>query len=280
MLRSAVDTVCREEGASTIAVAFYDFETETGWSHLADRWFHAASTIKLAVLVALHDAAASGRLSLDARLHVRNRFVSRADGESYRIDPARDADGAVHAQIGRSMRLRELARHMIVRSSNLATNLLLDLVGPREAQETLERLGIPGIRLLRGVEDRRAWEAGINNEVTAHGLLELLRTIYRGEGLAQDSAGEMLDVLFAQELDCGIRAGLPASLRGQAQVASKTGDISDHTHDAGLVYLPDRKPYALVVLTAWAQAATTSRQGTVARVSRLVYDAFVAGAGA
>ncbi|HVS04332.1 MAG TPA: serine hydrolase [Thermoanaerobaculia bacterium] len=276
VLRTEVERLVREDGASDVAVAFYDFATETEWSLRGDRWFHAASTVKLAILLALWEAAARGHLSLDAPLHVRNRFISRRDGEPYRLDPARDADSEVYGQLGRAMRLRELAHHMIVTSSNLATNLLLDLLTPAGARDSLQRLGVEGIDLQRGVEDLRAHETGIDNRATAHGLLAVLRAIYEARGVSQEGAREMLDILLQQRFDRGIPSGLPEAVRETAQVANKTGDISTHTHDAGLVLLPERAPYAVVVLTAWP-AGGESRQSTVARVSAAVYARLIAG---
>ena len=142
-----------------------------------DRWFHAASTIKVAILVALAAAVGEHRFELYSRLAVRNRFLSAADGSPYRISSGRDANSDVHKHLGRTMRLEELALHMIATSSNLATNLLLDLVGVEYARGLLGTLGVDGLDLRRGVEDERAFEAGISNRATARGLVQLFRAI-------------------------------------------------------------------------------------------------------
>jgi beta-lactamase class A len=115
--------------SGTLGVSVYDYLSGLSWQFNGDRWFHAASVIKLAILVALYDAADQGRFSLGNRLHVRNRFMSVADGLPFRIDCSRDADAEVHAALGRTMQVRQLARRMIITSSNLATNLLVNLVG-------------------------------------------------------------------------------------------------------------------------------------------------------
>src|SRR5215211_2647815 len=159
----------------SVGVSLYDYLSGFHFSYNGSRPFHAASTIKIAVLAAVFDAFAQGRFTSDHRVHVRNRFLSAADGQPYRVQAARDADGDVHATIGRTMRIGELARHMIAISSNLATNLLLDIVGLDEARQTLARRGIRGIELQRGVEDERAFELGCSNRVTANGAVQLLR---------------------------------------------------------------------------------------------------------
>jgi beta-lactamase class A len=275
VLKQTVDDIARQAGASEIAVAFYDWETTTAWSLRGERWFHAASTIKLAILLALVDAVAAGNLEWDAWLHVRNRFASRVDAEPYRVAKERDADSQVHGEVGKLMRVRDLAERMIVASSNLATNLLLDLVGVREARETLERLGLPGIDVVRGVEDHRAFEAGINNRVTADGLLQLLRLLHEGRGIGAAGARQLVDVLARQELQSATRLGLPEGVRGRARVANKTGEIANAAHDAGLVYLPDRRPFALVVLSEWPAACSASRQAALGEVVAAVYRHFV-----
>ena len=129
------------------------------------------------MLLGVFDAVERGELTAEARVHVRNRFVSVANGRLYRVDSGRDAGGEVHERIGRTMRVTELARHMIVSSSNLATNLLVDLVGIDALRQTVRRLALEGVELRRGVEDDAAFEAGINNVVTADGLVRTLRAI-------------------------------------------------------------------------------------------------------
>lgn len=275
-LESRIEEIAREVGQESLAVSIFDYETGASWSRQGDRWFHSASTIKVAILFALFGAIDAGRFTLDSRLHVRNRFFSIVDGTPFRVAAARDADRAVHDAVGRTMRLEELARRMIVTSSNLATNLLVDLVGVDQAQQMLTRYGISGIELARGVEDEKAFEASFNNRVTANGLVSLFRVIHEGRGVLPESSAAMLDILFAQEFRSGIPAGLPASVRQQARVANKTGEISTATHDAGLVYLPDRQPYALAILTE-PDSAANHRMERVARVSAVVYE-WLAGA--
>jgi beta-lactamase class A len=156
---------------------------------------------------------------------------------------------------------------MIVTSSNLATNLLIDLVGLENIQDTMRRFGLHGIELRRGVEDLRAWEQGINNRVTAHGLLGALRLLEEDRHFAPDLRAEMLWILHMQEF----RSGIPAGLPDDARVAHKTGEISTMAHDAGIVYLPDREPYVLVVLTEWDKDVS-GRKETIASISRVVYE--------
>ena len=167
----------RKPTRAPCGIAISDLETGAQFTYHADRWFHAASTIKLAILVGVYGAIHRGDLLPQSRVHVRNRFLSAYDGSPYRVRVDRDANAEVHREIGRTLRVAELAEHMITSSSNLATNLLLDLVGLDVLQQTLEGFGLDGLDLRRGVEDELAFEHGINNRVTANGLVGLLRLI-------------------------------------------------------------------------------------------------------
>jgi beta-lactamase class A len=163
------------------------------------------------------------------------------------------------------MKISALAQAMIAASSNLATNLLLDFVGVEYARNVLRAAQVDGVELRRDVEDHAAHERGINNEVTADGLLKLLSAI-RGDFLGCESKQEVIRILLEQRFDSMIPAGLPA----HATVAHKTGEISTACHDMGIVYLPEREPYIAVILTEFDQK-TEGRRETVAAISELIY---------
>jgi beta-lactamase class A len=265
LLRERIREIARAAGAGAAAVAVYDYEKALHFSHEGGRWFHAASTMKAPLLLAVYKLAEEGRIRLDDTLHVRNRFRSLAGG-TFRVSANSDGDSEVHRRLGRSMRVRDLARAMIVRSSNLATNLLLDYAGLETVQRVLKEARLEGIEIRRGVEDTAAFEQGINNRVTAEGLVRCFRLLCQ-EGLFRArTREEMIEVLCAQEFNRMI----PASLPHEARVAHKTGEISTVCHDAGIVFLPNRKPYVVAILTEWP-AHIEKRHGCVAEISRLVH---------
>jgi len=256
----------QEHGLEHLGISFYDAESTIQWSYNADQYFHAASTMKLAVLLGVFRQIERGELMLDSPVHIRNRFTSIVNQEPFMLDLGRDADPDVYGHLGKTLTVRELAYWMITKSSNLATNLLVDVVGISTIQLALDELEIDGIRVLRGVEDQAAFEAGLNNEVTANGLLKLLRLIAGGKAYSQRSCDEMLKILLDQQYRSGIPAGLPKA----ARVAHKTGNISTVHHDAGIVFLEDRAPYVLVILTQFS--AESARGTAVAEVSRDIFN--------
>ncbi len=263
--------------SATVGVSVYDCLSGAAWSFNGDRWFHAASVMKIAVLAALHDAVAQERFSLTSRLHVRNRFRSAADGVPFRIDAGRDADSEVHAAIGRTMRLHELARQMIVKSSNLATNLLLNLVGLDATRDLLQRLGVGGFDVCRGVEDDRAFEQGLSNRLTPDGAAALLKAIVDARVISAEASAAMIDLLLDQQFSGTIAPGLPEPVRAVARVAHKTGEISTVTHDAGVVFLPGRPPYVVAIMVE-STGGGQERIEIGTAVSAAVYD-YVAATG-
>jgi beta-lactamase class A len=266
-LRDRILEIAREADAEQVAVAFFDYETQSHWDLDGDEWFHAASTIKVPIMAAVSGEIHHGRLTRESRIHVRNRFLSASDGTPFRVEFSRDANGVVPRHLGRTMKVDVLCYHMIVTSSNLATNLLVDLVGIEQLRANLAELEVEGLELVRGVEDDRAHEAGINNRVTANGLVRILRHIEEGTAFDVECSARMLEILNQQEF----RGGIPAGVPDDARVANKTGEISTIAHDAGIVYLSGRRPYVVTVLTRWG-TGRSGRSETIARISRAVYE--------
>ena len=248
-----------------LGIAFYDSQTTLQWSFNADTLFHAASTIKIAVLIAVYAQVSRGELTTDAPVHVRNRFTSSVDGSPFVVGCG-PMDAEVEKRVGRTMTVHELAYEMITRSSNLATNLLIDVVGVDTIRRCLDELKVDGVVMARGVCDEAAFQAGVNNLVTANGVLRMLRMIADGRAYSPEVCAQMLEIL----LDTQARSGIPAGVPGDASVAHKTGTISTVHHDAGVIYIGNRRPYFLVVLTQFP--ADVGRTSAVADVSQSIFE--------
>ena len=232
----------------------------------ADSSFHAASTMKVPVLIELFRWHDEGLLHVDSTMVLRNEFRSALDGSAYSLPDDSDSDSSLYAMVGSPVPIRELARLMIVRSSNLATNALIDTLGAERVQQTTDSLGASGMRVLRGVEDLKAYEAGLSNSTTASALATLFLALMEGRAGTPASTEAMLAILEAQELNDQIPAGLPDGTR----IAHKTGSITAIMHDAGIVYPEDREPYVLSVLTGGIADPEVSQRLT-ADLARLVH---------
>jgi len=250
-----------------VAVSYRDLATGDSLDINSDVDFHAASTMKIPVMLEVLRSVEAGRLGLDQKILLVNRFHSIVDGTPYSLDAGDDSDSLVYSLIGQRVPVRELMERMIVRSSNLATNALVALVGADRANATAHSLGATHIRVLRGVEDIKAFDAGLNNTTTSADLAVLLQKIERREALGEASAQLMKEILLRQEFNDEIPAGLPPG----TPVAHKTGSITATLHDAAIVYPPGRKPYVLVVLTRNIQQPEAARQ-LIADISRLTWN--------
>jgi beta-lactamase class A len=258
--RAAATKLVSESGAE-VSVAYRSRDGSEEWWHEADRVFHAASTMKVAVMVELFRQAEAGLLKLSDEIPVRNEFKSVVDGSTYSMEFEKDSDDTVYRSVGTAMTLEALNFQMITVSSNFATNLLIDRLGVKRIRSTVEALGALGLEVRRGVEDQKAFDRGIINETTARGLFVILNAIAQGDAVSQRASESMVEVLAAQKFNDGIPRGLPAGTK----VAHKTGTITRVHHDAGIVYGP--RPCVLVVLTRGIEKEADS-DALIARITR------------
>ncbi len=267
-LRGQVERLIAESGAE-VGVAFRTLDGRDELFVNADVEFHAASTMKVPVMIELFRQARAGVLALDDRMPIVNQFHSIVDGSPFALDAADDSDAELYAHVGATRTYRELCEAMITVSSNLATNLLIERIGPARIQATTDALGARGMHVRRGVEDNKAFANGLNNTTTARALATLMDAIATGRAVDVESSREMAAVLSRQHFNDRIPAGLPAGTR----VAHKTGDITRIQHDAAIVYAA--RPYVLVILV---RGLDDEKQGSAlaASISRAVYLAVTA----
>src|SRR5205807_2697812 len=231
--------------------------------------FHAASTMKLPVLIQVFRDADAGLLRLDDSLTVHVVFPSLVDASPFDVDKADDSDSTLYGRVGRPASVRDLLELMITRSSNLATNILVERVGAGRAQASARALGAWSIQVLRGVEDGKAYRAGLNNTTTARDLGVLLAAIAQNRAASPASCREMLRILEAQEFNEGIPVGLPAGTR----VAHKTGWSGGGVyHDGAVAYRSSGGRYVPVVVTGGIKPGSVAHH-LVAGLPRRVYGA-------
>lgn len=265
-LPGAVDAILAKHPQQTIAVAYYDFGSGATLLRNEHEVFHAASTMKVPVMLGIFEAVTRGELRLDQKVRVRNDFVSIFDGSHFALDANEDSDPTLYALAGTDVTLEELVRRMIDRSSNLATNLVIELIGAPRVMTLMKQIGAEKIQVLRGVEDDKAYEAGMNNTTTAYDLMLIFRTLAESRAVSSEASQQMVEILLAQEHNDGIPAGLPRGTR----VAHKTGSITKIAHDAGVVFAPDDSKYVLVVLTR-GFLKTEDGDRAIAAISRAIW---------
>jgi beta-lactamase class A len=258
-----------EKSGAEVAVAFRTLDGRDSLLLRADEPFHAASTMKVPVMIELFRQAEGGTLRLDDTIPVTNRFRSIVDGSPFELSPADDSDPEVYRALGQAMSYRRLCEAMITVSSNLATNILIERLGVDAVRATVRRLGAEGMDVRRGVEDSKAFQAGLNNTTTARGLLVLLEAIGEERAVSPAASREMIAILKRQQFNDAIPAGLPPG----TPVAHKTGSITRIHHDAGIVYAA--RPYVLVVLVRGIEDQKASA-ALIADVARAVHASVAA----
>src|SRR4051812_48081274 len=256
-----------QEAGAVVGLAYVDLGSTDTLFLNADTSFHAASTMKVPVMIELFRQASSGSFGMRQPLMLVNQFASIVDGSAYALDETSDSDSTVYRRIGQRVTIDTLLRHMITRSSNFATNTLIGLVSASAVTNTMRSLGALRIQVLRGVEDGKAFEKGLNNTTTARDLAQIFRAIEEGRAGSPDATRQMREILLGQEFNEKIPAGLPSGVR----VAHKTGEITAHSHDAAIVYPPGRAPYVLVVLTRGITDGSRASR-LIADISSIIYS--------
>ena len=264
-LDSQLRAIIASSGAE-VAVAYRTLDGKTELFIDADKPFHAASTMKVPVMIELFRQAGNRQLSLDDTLPIRNEFRSSVDGSPYQLSEGDDSDTLVYAAVGKSMPLRQLCDLMITVSSNFAANLLIEKLGVENIRRTVTALGADGMNVLRGVEDQKAFDKGLNNTTDARGLFVLLDRIAHGKAVDPSADAAMIDILKRQKFNDAIPAGVPAG----TAVAHKTGNITRINHDAAIVF--GARPYVLVLLVRGIEDQKKSA-ALMAELSRIVYEA-------
>ncbi len=257
-----------EATPGTFALAFKNLDNpkETLFIHEKET-FHAASTMKTPVMMEVYKQAAAGKFSLTDSIVIKNEFKSIVDGSPYAMDIADDSGEGLYQMIGKPMTIQALVYDMITYSSNLATNILIDLVGAKLVMQTMQEMGAKDIQVLRGVEDTKAFEKGLNNTTTAYDLSLMFEKLAQGRVINKEASQQMIEVLLDQQF----KDIIPVYLPKEVKVAHKTGSITAVEHDSGIVYLPDGKKYVLVLLSKGLKDAKEGKE-TMARVSKMIYD--------
>ena len=234
-----------ESQNGTFAIAFKNLEDGNEILINEDEIFHAASTMKTPVMIEVYRRKMIGEISLDDSIFVKNEFESIVDKSTFQLSEFDDSDKNTYDKIGRYISLRELVFDMITISSNFATNLVIKYIGAENINNTMSDIGAKNINVLRGVEDIKAFEKGLNNTTSARDLLVIYEKLANGKVLNRDLSNEMVEILKNQKYDDIIPKYLPKEI----EVAHKDGWINGVRHDSGIVFLENGVSYVLILLS-------------------------------
>lgn len=265
MLREKVLAAFDKQPTGTFAVAFRAIDDGETFLLNEHQLFHAASTMKTPVLAEVFKQTEKGKFSISDSIKVYNEFKSIYDGSSYTLKAINDSEQNLYSRIGSKVTIEDLLYRMITQSSNLATNMMIDLVGAKNVMKTMRNIGANEMKVLRGVEDSKAFEHNMNNMITANDLMILFDQIAQGKMISKKTSDAMVAILSKQHFRGIIPAGLPSDIK----VANKTGSINKVSHDSGIVYLPDGRKYVLILLSKGIEEDAAKR--TLSSVSTYVY---------
>lgn len=237
----------KEFGAESVAIYYEGFDGKI-FTHNPDDVYHAASTMKVPVMMEVFRQVEQGKLKLDQGIKVENRFRSIMDGSPYSLTVEDDSDTAIYQMIGKILELRELVERMINQSSNLSTNLVIQLVSASNVMNLMKEIGANDMTVLRGVEDIKAYEAGKNNTTSARALAICLKSILDPKRFQEASRDEMLKILLSQTSRGGIPAGIDPIQPG-LKIACKDGWITEINHDSAIIQDREGRSAILVILT-------------------------------
>jgi len=195
---------------------------------------YPASMIKLPIAIAAACAESAGRLRWGDRVEVGAPNLTVNDAPS----PLR---------AGYVATIAELVDLMLSRSDNVATNVLIDVLGRERASADLADLGFPETvvrRKLSGalplIDDP---DASGRNTHSARDAAELLSRIARA-------------ILHEQYWNTKLSTGLQAGDR----FAHKTGDTDEVSHDGGILTLSTGERYVIVVYTSLESTDANDRR--------------------
>ncbi len=256
-----------EKQKGTFAVAFKNLATNEELLINEQEFFHAASTMKTPVMVEVYKQASERKFSLQDSITIKNEFKSIVDSSTFSLDSANDSETEIYRHIGEKRTLYQLTYDLIIASSNLSTNLIIDKVGAKNVTETMRRLGAKKILILRGVEDNKAFGKGLNNTTTAYDLMLIFEKIANGKAVSKKASQAMIQILSDQTHNEVIPANLPKDVK----VAHKTGSFTGVHHDSGIVFLPDGRKYVLVLLSKNLEDENAAVK-TMAHISEMIYN--------
>jgi len=241
---AGLSNILREAGLPGGVVGGYvrNLTTGAGAGLSADRRFPAASLSKLPVMVEVFKQQRLRRFSWDDQLS-----VSR--------DQWTDGSRVLQARVGESLRIKELLRLMIVESDNIAANMLLDLVGVTNVNQTIDAMGLHNTRVIDRLKETNL------PSTTPEDMGRLLEIIATGRLVDAQTSEEAVRLLERNQAQTWLADGLP----WWGKLAHKWGDLPNARHDAGTIYTPRNQTAPLVLTDKATRAAAPVQIPTPSR---------------
>jgi beta-lactamase class A len=202
------------------AVVIKDLSSGRGVEINSERLFYAASLFKLSVMFEIFHQREAGLIDLD------ERYIASDYYAGFGLGPHLIAQCE-------EVTVERMLEAMMSVSDNTAAIMLQDRAGPRHINASMSALGLETSALLSDALP-----------LTAADIVLLLEAIARGDAVNEDASLQMAELLVTEKIDDRIPSGVPDG----TLVAHKTGNWTNATHDAGIVY-GARSTYVVVLLS-------------------------------
>ncbi len=255
---------CITDKTIEFGIAFHHIESGEDTFINADAPFPTASVFKIPVMVEVFKQAQEGKFSLDDRLPLQERDKTLTSGI------------LLNLQEGLLLTVRDLVMLMTIVSDNVATTMLLRLVGPENVTATMHSLGLNATFVnltvhemflhAFGIPERtditlaeltqvaktvqmdyksRTFSRGCDNDVsTAGDMVRLLTLIYKGEVVDRVACDEMLEILSHQQYNSRVPRYLP-----WYSTYHKTGSMRGLRNDSGIIYCSETSHVAFSIFS-------------------------------
>ncbi|MFV0644190.1 MAG: class A beta-lactamase [Sphingomonadaceae bacterium] len=251
-----------------IGVAALDMATGTQISVLGDQRFPMASTSKVAIAATYLEGVEQGRWSMSSEFPLL--IPVKSAKYSSRKAPVRK---------GQYLPASQLIDLMLTRSSNPATDALLQAVGgPDAVNDWVRRAGINGFRLDRDIatlvrddgEVDPAQRIDPRDSATPYAMIEMLTGLYQGRWLSAKSRAFLLSTMARCRTG---KRRIPALLPASATVAHKTGSLNNTSSDIGIIEAPDGRAIAVAIYVT-GQGSRAARESRIASIARAIYTGY------
>jgi beta-lactamase class A len=245
-----------EEADAVVGVAIKDLRSGDQILINEEEIFPQASSIKVHILSEVFKQASEGKFSLS---DIKQLPASMRVGGS-----------GILSSLGEksvSLSIRDYCVMMIVLSDNSATNLLIDLVGMKNVNESLQKNGASKTKLQRVMMDVQAAKEGRENISTPKDVLTILDKLNNGTLINKQASDDMLSILKLDK-EGPLKSGIPSSV----SIANKGGDIDGVRNDIGIIYL-ENNPYIICVMTKMLKSAEDGPK-IITDISRETFNYF------
>ena len=248
------DRVKGYDGVAGIYVR--DLEGDFGYGVRADEAFFSASIIKVPVMVAVYRKVEKGDLSFSQEIELKEE------------DWAAGAGWLQWEKAGTKQTVGDLLLLMMTQSDNVATNALVRVVGGKDhVNEVADSLGAKDTLLYQKVSSERGAVPALDNRTTPRDMATMMQKIADDEAASAKSCGYMRDLMYTNELDWWLDAGLPVGV----DAANKAGWLYQVYGDVGIVEHEGHR-YTVAILSKHGSATVDEGAVLIEDLSRTTWE--------